>query len=50
VIHDGSFNLGPEDLGSVRLITKRSLLRALLHRGARKLTSRQELARWFDTR
>lgn len=50
VVHDGSSDMSPEDLGTVRLITKRSLLLMLRHRGVRKLHTRAELVRWLDTR
>jgi hypothetical protein len=50
VVHDGSSNVSPEDLGAVRSIAKRSLLLMLRHRGIRNVHARAELARWLDTR
>jgi hypothetical protein len=50
VVHDGSSDVSPEDLGAGRLITKQYLLLMLRHRGVRKLNTRAELAHWLDTR
>ena len=50
IIHEGAFEVDEVNLGRLRRIVKGCLLRVLAHRGVRQLSTRRELARWFDTR
>ena len=50
IAHDGSFEVDPGDLATLRMIVKSSIFRVLMYRGIRRLGSLQEFARWLDTR
>lgn len=49
IVHDGSFDVSADDLDWLRSIVAACILRALVRRKIRQLTTPGELARWLDT-
>ena len=49
-MHSGSYQVTDEELGQLRSIVKRAILRVLLHRTIRQFRTAEELASWFEER
>lgn len=50
IVHSGFYEVTDEDLGRLKAIVIRCVLRTLLHRRIRQLKTPEELASWFDYR
>jgi hypothetical protein len=50
IVHDGSYEASSRDLDQLRTIVRGAILRVLLDRGLRKLSTKSELRVWFEKR
>lgn len=48
IVHSGLLTINDGDLGRLRFVTKRCIVRALLHRRVRQLNTRKEWASWLN--